>query len=136
MTGAITDLRLSAHHKTGPSGSGKSAVVKVLAKALGYDILEWEQPVPTSWDEHQYQVHSKIIANILLSNIARLWGSGLIYSLHPFCKRLQDIVIMSLSAGMTNMTQTRMEVTLRRLTVLQRISRRIWQSLGKLQARP
>ncbi|KXZ44240.1 hypothetical protein GPECTOR_70g470 [Gonium pectorale] len=41
---------------TGPAGCGKSACVRVLADAVGFDIVEWTPPPPVLWSEHQYQL--------------------------------------------------------------------------------
>jgi hypothetical protein len=41
---------------TGPPGCGKSTAVRVLARALGFDVAEWAPPVPTLWSESQYLV--------------------------------------------------------------------------------
>ncbi|CAM6052260.1 unnamed protein product [Sphagnum compactum] len=44
---------------TGPAGVGKTAVIRVLAKALTLEILEWKTPTPTLWQEHiKHQVSS------------------------------------------------------------------------------
>lgn len=40
---------------TGPPGCGKSAVLGVLARELGFELCEWRAPVPTLWDDHLYQ---------------------------------------------------------------------------------
>ncbi|CAK0786199.1 hypothetical protein CVIRNUC_009412 [Coccomyxa viridis] len=40
---------------SGPAGCGKSAVLQVLAKELGFVPCEWQPPVPTLWHEHRYQ---------------------------------------------------------------------------------
>ena len=40
---------------TGPPGVGKSTAVRVLARALGLDLLDWAPPLPTVWQEHQLQ---------------------------------------------------------------------------------
>eukprot|EP00899_Mesostigma_viride_P010168 jgi/Mesvir1/19152/Mv01175-RA.1 len=37
---------------TGPPGSGKTAAVRALAASLGVDVLDWDIPVPTLWEEH------------------------------------------------------------------------------------
>jgi len=41
----------------GPPGCGKSTAVRVIAAGMGYDVTEWEAPVPTLWSEHVLQVH-------------------------------------------------------------------------------
>ena len=41
---------------TGPSGCGKSATLRVLASSLGFEVVEWNAPVPTLWADYQYQV--------------------------------------------------------------------------------
>ncbi|WIA32153.1 hypothetical protein OEZ86_003002 [Tetradesmus obliquus] len=40
---------------TGPTGCGKSATLRVLAEALGFELTEWNAPVPTLWQDYQYQ---------------------------------------------------------------------------------
>lgn len=45
-------------HITGPSGCGKSATLHVLASSLGFEVVEWNAPVPTLWSDYQYQVLS------------------------------------------------------------------------------
>eukprot|EP00898_Chlorokybus_atmophyticus_P000377 jgi/Chlat1/133/Chrsp1S03222 len=37
---------------SGPVGAGKSAVVRVLARHLGFDICEWNTPVPMLWSDY------------------------------------------------------------------------------------
>lgn len=41
---------------TGPSGAGKTAVVRVLAKQLNFDLFELNTPVPTLYGEHVHNV--------------------------------------------------------------------------------
>ena len=41
---------------TGPPGSGKSTLLRILAQQLGFEITEWQPPVPTLWSEHSLQV--------------------------------------------------------------------------------
>ncbi|KAK9814703.1 hypothetical protein WJX72_010168 [[Myrmecia] bisecta] len=45
---------------TGPTGCGKSTCIRVLAAELGYELTEWQPPVPTLWAEHQYQAASGV----------------------------------------------------------------------------
>ena len=40
----------------GPSGCCKSTTVRVLASVLGFEVVEWAPPTPTTWSEHRYQV--------------------------------------------------------------------------------
>ena len=39
----------------GPPGCGKSVVLRVLAACLGFELCEWQPPVPTLFHEYQYQ---------------------------------------------------------------------------------
>ncbi len=39
---------------TGPPGCGKSTLVGVLAAEAGRQLVEWQAPVPTLWQEHSY----------------------------------------------------------------------------------
>ena len=40
----------------GPSGCCKSTTVRVLASVLGFEVVEWAPPTPTTWSEHRYLV--------------------------------------------------------------------------------
>ena len=40
----------------GPPGCGKSTAVRVVAAEMGFEVNEWEAPVPTLWSEHVFQV--------------------------------------------------------------------------------
>ncbi|BDA49102.1 Cell cycle checkpoint protein RAD17 [Coccomyxa sp. Obi] len=41
---------------SGPPGCGKSTALHVLAKEMGFDLCEWQPPVPTLWNEHRYHL--------------------------------------------------------------------------------
>jgi len=45
---------------SGPPGSGKSTTVRVLARELGFDTLEWVAPLPTLWEEHAHLNSSSV----------------------------------------------------------------------------
>lgn len=51
-------LRCNASAPAGPSGCGKSVTLRVLAGALGFEVVEWNAPVPTLWTDYQYQVRT------------------------------------------------------------------------------
>ena len=38
----------------GPSGSGKSAAVRLVAAEADREVHEWRAPVPTLWDDLRY----------------------------------------------------------------------------------
>ncbi|GLC50834.1 hypothetical protein PLESTB_000437100 [Pleodorina starrii] len=40
---------------SGPAGCGKSACLRVLAEATGFEVVEWTPPPPVMWNEYQYQ---------------------------------------------------------------------------------
>ncbi|KAJ3682598.1 hypothetical protein LUZ60_015171 [Juncus effusus] len=43
---------------TGQAGVGKSTVIQVLAKELGFELCEWKTPTPTLWSEHLHNTNS------------------------------------------------------------------------------
>jgi hypothetical protein len=46
----------SATIAAGPTGCGKSVTLHVLAESMGFELTEWNAPVPTLWQDYQYQV--------------------------------------------------------------------------------
>ena len=44
----------------GPCGCGKTAVLGVLARELGFELCEWRAPVPVLWNDHLYQARPAI----------------------------------------------------------------------------
>jgi hypothetical protein len=48
----------------GPTGCGKSATLRVLAESMGFELTEWQAPVPTLWQDYQYQVGSLPLCEI------------------------------------------------------------------------
>lgn len=45
---------------TGPAGCGKSTTVEVLAKELGFQLVEWAPSTHTTWSEARYQVRGAL----------------------------------------------------------------------------
>ncbi|KAJ7545123.1 hypothetical protein O6H91_09G107900 [Diphasiastrum complanatum] len=50
----------------GPAGSGKSAVVRVLARVMGFDLCEWATPAPVLWKEH---LHNRTPGAVYMSKL-------------------------------------------------------------------
>ena len=50
----LPPLKSSACVLSGPVGSGRQTVLKVLAQELGCHLKEWDSPTPTLWAEHRH----------------------------------------------------------------------------------
>lgn len=59
---------------TGPAGCSKSTTLHVLAKEMGFDVCEWQPPVPTLWHEHRY--HSVWPHSVWTTLFPKLWLSA------------------------------------------------------------
>ncbi|GFR40778.1 hypothetical protein Agub_g1392, partial [Astrephomene gubernaculifera] len=55
MGGAVRPRQCGVAVLSGPAGCGKSACVRVLAEAAGFEVVEWTPPPPVLWHEYQYQ---------------------------------------------------------------------------------
>lgn len=72
----------------GPPGCGKSTAMHVLAKKMGFDVCEWQPPVPTLWDEHRY--HAVCFSNNAIKSYRRLR--------HPSACQEPSIAALSISS--------------------------------------